>query len=43
VPTAFTLRELHGVIQVNMGWKDIHLYDFHIRAERYGSWALAAS
>jgi hypothetical protein len=43
VPTAFTLRELHGVIQVAMGWEGIHLYDFHLRAERYGSWELAAS
>ena len=43
VPTAFTLRELHGVIQVAMGWEGIHLYDFHLRAERYGSWEVAAS
>jgi hypothetical protein len=28
VPAAFTLRELHGVIQVTMGWEGIHLYDF---------------
>jgi hypothetical protein len=33
--TPFTLRELHGVIQVAMGWEGIHLYDFHLRAERY--------
>ena len=43
VPTAFTLRELHGVIQVAMGWEGIHLYDFHVRAARYGSWEVAAS
>ncbi len=43
VPTAFTLRELHGVIQVAMGWEGIHLYDFHLRAERYGSSEVAAS
>jgi hypothetical protein len=43
VPTAFTLRELHGVIQVAMGWEGIHLYDIHLRAKRYGSWELAAS
>ena len=43
VPTAFTLRELHGVIQVAMGWEGIHLYDFHLRAARYGSWEVAAS
>ena len=34
VPTAFTLRELLGVIQVAMGWEGIPLYDFHLRAER---------
>jgi hypothetical protein len=43
LPTAFTLRELHGVIQVAMGWEGIHLYDFHLRAERYGSSEVAAS
>ena len=31
VPSTFTLRELHGVIQVAMGWEDIHLYDFQLR------------
>jgi len=43
VPTTFTLRELHGVIQLAMGWEGIHLYDFHLRAARYGSWEVAAS
>jgi Plasmid pRiA4b ORF-3-like protein len=43
VPSTFTLHELHGVIQVAMGWEGIHLYDFHLRAERYGSWELAAA
>ena len=33
-----TLRELHGVIQVAMGWEGIHLYQFCLRAARYGSW-----
>ncbi len=28
VPGRYTLRELHGVIQVAMGWEGIHLYDF---------------
>jgi len=28
VPASFTLRELHGVIQVAMGWDGIHLYVF---------------
>ena len=43
VPANFTLRELHGVIQVAMGWEGIHLYEFHLRAARYGSWELSAS
>jgi hypothetical protein len=43
VPATFTLRELHGVIQVAMGWEGIHLYDFQLRAARYGSWEVAAS
>jgi hypothetical protein len=43
VPANVTLRELHGVIQVAMGWEGTHLYAFHLRAARYGSWELAAS
>ena len=43
VPAGFSLRELHGVIQVAMGWEGIHLYDFHLRAARYGSWEASAS
>jgi hypothetical protein len=35
VPSSFTLCELHGVIQVAMGWEGIHLYDFQLRAGRY--------
>ena len=38
-----TLRELHGVIQVAMGWEGIHLYQFSLRAARYGSSELSAS
>src|SRR4051794_16111912 len=43
VPAAFTLGELHGVIQVAMGWEGIHLYQFSLRAVRYGSWELSVS
>jgi Plasmid pRiA4b ORF-3-like protein len=43
VPLACTLRELHGVLQVAMGWEGIHLYQFCLRAARYGSWELSAS
>jgi hypothetical protein len=42
VPVTFTLRELHGVIQVAMGWEGIHLFQFHLRAIRYGSWEVSA-
>ena len=37
------MRELHGVIQVAMGWEGIHLYQFCLRSRRYGSWEVSAS
>lgn len=37
VPAAFTLEELHGVIQVAMGWESIHLYRFLVGDIYYGS------
>ncbi len=43
VANTCTLRELHGVIQVAMGWEGIHLYQFCLRAARYGSWELSAA
>lgn len=43
VPGTCTLRELHGVLQVAMGWEGIHLYQFCLRARRLGSWELSAS
>ena len=43
VPSTCTLHELHGVIQVAMGWEGIHLYQFGLRAARYGPWELSAS
>ena len=43
VPDTCILRELHGVIQVAMGWEGIHLYQFCLRARRYGSWEVSAS
>ena len=42
-PSSFALRELHGMIQVAMGWEGIHLYDFQLRAAHYGSWEVAAA
>lgn len=41
VPSSITLRELHGVLQVVMGWEGIHLYSFDIYAVQYGSFELA--
>jgi len=43
VPSSCTLRELHGVIQVAMGWEGIHLRQFCLRSARHGSWELSAS
>src|SRR4051812_49865415 len=42
VPAATSLRELHGIIQVAMGWEGIHLFQFRLRAVRYGSPELSA-
>jgi len=42
VPDSLTLRELHGVIQVAMGWEGIHLFQFMLRARWLGSLELAA-
>ncbi|MXQ10472.1 plasmid pRiA4b ORF-3 family protein [Microvirga makkahensis] len=42
VPASLTLRELHGVFQVVMGWEGIHLFQFTLRAKRFGSLELAA-
>ena len=37
VPASVSLRELHGILQVSMGWEGIHLYYFDIHAVHYGS------
>jgi hypothetical protein len=42
VPASMTLRELHGVFQVAIGWKGIYLFQFTLRARRFGSLELAA-
>jgi hypothetical protein len=42
VLSSLTLRELHGVIQVATGWEGIHLFQFTLRAKRFGSLELAA-
>jgi len=43
MPANCTLRELHGVFQIVMGWEGTHLFQFCLRAARYGSWELSAS
>lgn len=43
VPASTTLRKLHGVLQVAMGWEAIHLFLFDIYAVRYGSFELHAA
>lgn len=35
VSETFSLRELHGVLQVVMGWRSLHLYEFDIRGVSY--------
>ena len=40
VPESATLRELHGILQVGLGWDGIHLYYFDIHAVNYGSFDL---
>ena len=37
VSSDMTLRELHGVLQVAMGWESLHLYAFNVRGAHYGS------
>lgn len=41
VPASMTLQELHGVLQVAMGWEGIHLFSFDIHAVGYGSYELS--
>lgn len=43
VPASTTLRELHGILQVAMGWEGIHLFLFDVYAVRYGSFELHAA
>ncbi|QRM35175.1 plasmid pRiA4b ORF-3 family protein [Microvirga sp. VF16] len=41
LPTSMTLRQLHGVVQVAMGWEGVNLFQFMLRARRFGSLELA--
>ena len=41
VPASISLHELHGVLQVAMGWESIHLFAFDIYGVQYGSFELS--
>ncbi len=36
VPTAITLKRLHDIVQIAMGWHNSHLWEFTIGKQRYG-------
>jgi hypothetical protein len=36
LPYDITLMRFHTILQLVMGWQDRHLFEFHIRDERYG-------
>jgi hypothetical protein len=36
VPTSITLKVLHDVVQITMGWLDYHLWEFRIGDRIYG-------
>jgi len=36
VAADFTLRDLHHVLQVALGWTDSHLHEFRVSGKRYG-------
>lgn len=36
-----TLKQLHRILQIAMGWEDCHLHEFVVRGQRYGKRDLA--
>ena len=36
VPESVSLRELHGVVQLAIGWEGIHLFEFAVRGVKNG-------
>ncbi len=36
VPTSITLKVLHDIVQITMGWFDQHLWEFKINGRAYG-------
>ena len=37
VPADFTLRKLHAILQIAIGWTDVHLYQFVDHGKFYGT------
>jgi len=35
-PTSITLKVLHDIVQITMGWLDLHLWEFTIGKQTYG-------
>lgn len=36
LPTSITLKVLHDIVQIVMGWQDYHLWEFTIGRQRFG-------
>jgi hypothetical protein len=36
VPTSITLKVLHDIVQITLGWFDYHLWEFVIGGQKYG-------
>ena len=43
VAESVSLRELHGVVQLAMGWEGIHLFEFAVRGVRYAGPGLSGT
>ena len=36
VSSTSTIADLHYILQITMGWSDVHLHRFHIHGKQYG-------
>ena len=43
VPSDTTIAHLHHIVQIAMGWEDIHLHRFRIHGKEYGSGSTGVS
>jgi hypothetical protein len=41
VPNTTTIAQLHGILQVAMGWEDVHLHRFRVHGKTMASIARA--